>query len=361
LKFSFQRQALDKAGDPMLSATGQYLGTTYDTTTKTYTTVPDYVQKAMAQQSLSDFTIDNFGLSNWVDATTDPTLYTRGRYKLDLSRIRESVSGVGYSVEVDKTTGKLVDSYTYSVPSAGSSGVTVVDANGDPVAVDTGKIGTVYVALRPVIIPSDVDAVITTGDSVDALKTRLIESIKDHDGKTVPLTSSDVTIDTSKVDNTKPGQYPITYTYVPDGVSYTVEVTVKAPAAEVYTVSFDSRGGSSVQSERVTSGDKATKPADPTRNGYTFAGWNTKSDGTGDTYDFTKPVTENTVLYAQWKADAGADTASADTASTNTGAAADAALAHTGSSVTGFIPAIIAFAVSGMAVTSFIRRRRIRL
>ena len=345
----------------MLSATGQYLGTTYDTTTKTYTTVPDYVQKAMAQQSLSDFTIDNFGLSNWVDATTDPTLYTRGRYKLDLSRIRESVSGVGYSVEVDKTTGKLVDSYTYSAPSAGSSGVTVVDANGDPVAVDTGKIGTVYVALRPVIIPSDVDAVITTGDSVDALKTRLIESIKDHDGKTVPLTSSDVTIDTSKVDNTKPGQYPITYTYVPDGVSYTVEVTVKAPAAEVYTVSFDSRGGSSVQSERVTSGDKATKPADPTRNGYTFAGWNTKSDGTGDTYDFTKPVTENTVLYAQWKADAGADTASADTASTNTGAAADAALAHTGSSVTGFIPAIIAFAVSGMAVTSFIRRRPIRL
>jgi uncharacterized repeat protein (TIGR02543 family) len=41
----------------------------------------------------------------------------------------------------------------------------------------------------------------------------------------------------------------------------------------------------------------------PTRSGYTFTGWNTKSDGSGTTYKAGasyKP-TANTTLYAQWK------------------------------------------------------------
>jgi uncharacterized repeat protein (TIGR02543 family) len=43
----------------------------------------------------------------------------------------------------------------------------------------------------------------------------------------------------------------------------------------------------------------------PTRSGYTFAGWNTNSDGSGTNYasssSFTIPAT-NTILYAQWTA-----------------------------------------------------------
>ena len=38
------------------------------------------------------------------------------------------------------------------------------------------------------------------------------------------------------------------------------------------------------------------------REGYTFAGWNTKADGTGTTYaaDATFTITADTTLYAQW-------------------------------------------------------------
>jgi uncharacterized repeat protein (TIGR02543 family) len=73
-----------------------------------------------------------------------------------------------------------------------------------------------------------------------------------------------------------------------------------APVAK-YTVSFDAQSGSAVASQSVVKGGKAIKPADPTRSGYTFAGWS--SDKTGSKpYDFSTAVSANLTLYAQWKA-----------------------------------------------------------
>ena len=40
-----------------------------------------------------------------------------------------------------------------------------------------------------------------------------------------------------------------------------------------YTVTFDSDGGSEVDSQSVENGKKATEPTAPTKDGYTFAGW----------------------------------------------------------------------------------------
>ena len=50
-------------------------------------------------------------------------------------------------------------------------------------------------------------------------------------------------------------------------------------------------------------GDRFTAiPANPTREGYTFTGWNTKADGTGVSFDPTKyTFTENVTIYAQWE------------------------------------------------------------
>lgn len=62
------------------------------------------------------------------------------------------------------------------------------------------------------------------------------------------------------------------------------------------TVTFDSNGGSAVTAQTVESGNKATKPADPTKEGYTFKGWTYK----GSPYNFSKPVAENITLYARW-------------------------------------------------------------
>lgn len=65
-----------------------------------------------------------------------------------------------------------------------------------------------------------------------------------------------------------------------------------------YTVTFDSNGGSSVSSQKVESGKTATKPANPTKEGYTFVEWTLNNK----TYNFSSPVTSNITLVASWKA-----------------------------------------------------------
>ncbi len=67
-----------------------------------------------------------------------------------------------------------------------------------------------------------------------------------------------------------------------------------------YAVTFNSQGGSSVAPQSVAYGDGAAEPSAPTRSGYTFDGWYTASSG-GAAWNFAAdPVTEATVLYAQW-------------------------------------------------------------
>ena len=66
-----------------------------------------------------------------------------------------------------------------------------------------------------------------------------------------------------------------------------------------YTVKFDTLGGSEIDSVKVNSGGKLTKPADPTREGYTFEGWFTDKECT-TAYDFDTKVTKSFTLYAKW-------------------------------------------------------------
>ena len=66
-----------------------------------------------------------------------------------------------------------------------------------------------------------------------------------------------------------------------------------------YTVSFDSNGGSSVATQSVNYNTSATKPADPSMTGYTFAGWFTDKKCT-TAYDFSSKVTGDITLYAKW-------------------------------------------------------------
>lgn len=63
-------------------------------------------------------------------------------------------------------------------------------------------------------------------------------------------------------------------------------------------VSFETGEGSKVDFQTTADG-KLAKPADPTRDGYTFGGWYTDEACT-QAYDFSTPVTADLTLYAKW-------------------------------------------------------------
>lgn len=67
----------------------------------------------------------------------------------------------------------------------------------------------------------------------------------------------------------------------------------------MFTVSFDTGGGSDVKAQTVRRGGTVSKPTDPTRAGSLFGGWY-KGDSK---YDFSTPVNADTTLTAHWKAD----------------------------------------------------------
>ncbi|MCL2443982.1 MAG: InlB B-repeat-containing protein, partial [Treponema sp.] len=81
--------------------------------------------------------------------------------------------------------------------------------------------------------------------------------------------------------------------------AFNSNVTLYARWNAVTTVTFNSNGGSSVESQTVNSGSIATRPADPTRTGFTFDNWYSNS-GLTDVYNFSTPVTSNITLYAKW-------------------------------------------------------------
>ena len=69
--------------------------------------------------------------------------------------------------------------------------------------------------------------------------------------------------------------------------------------SQAHRVKFDTQGGSSINDQTPASGSAVSKPADPTREGYTFAGWYTDAACT-KAYDFATAVTSDLTLYAKW-------------------------------------------------------------
>ena len=85
------------------------------------------------------------------------------------------------------------------------------------------------------------------------------------------------------------------------------DLTLHAKWTEGWTVNFDTGKGSAVDKQVVLKDGKASRPEDPTRLGYKFAGWY-KTDGTvsgewGDEYTFADAVTGDITLHAKWTED----------------------------------------------------------
>lgn len=64
-----------------------------------------------------------------------------------------------------------------------------------------------------------------------------------------------------------------------------------------YSVTFDSQGGSLVESQKVSVNGLAVRPVDPIKENMVFDGWYLN----GQLYDFSTPVTQNLILVAMWR------------------------------------------------------------
>ena len=72
-----------------------------------------------------------------------------------------------------------------------------------------------------------------------------------------------------------------------------------SPSVGKVTVTFDSKGGSSVAPQTIDKGAKVTKPANPTKLGAEFVRWCVDAPCTME-YDFNEAVLTDMTLYAEW-------------------------------------------------------------
>lgn len=84
----------------------------------------------------------------------------------------------------------------------------------------------------------------------------------------------------------------------------TGDTTVYAKwTANDYEVSFITEHGKTPTSQNVPYNEPATDPGELTEEGYTFIGWYTDHTCTTE-FDFTKPITGDTKVYAKWEKNA---------------------------------------------------------
>lgn len=103
-------------------------------------------------------------------------------------------------------------------------------------------------------------------------------------------------------------------TFTPTSKNYlpiTVNVAVSAYSADggssssssssatVYTVKFNTNGGSDIENQTVKKNAKVSEPTAPTKDGYKFGGWFTDKN-LKNKYNFASKVTESFTLYAAW-------------------------------------------------------------
>ncbi|MDR1992706.1 MAG: InlB B-repeat-containing protein, partial [Nitrososphaerota archaeon] len=84
------------------------------------------------------------------------------------------------------------------------------------------------------------------------------------------------------------------------GTAITEDITLVASwdkVPVVYMVTFDSNGGSAVDSQAVEENTKAVQPANPNKVGSEFVEWQLN----GVAFDFGTAITEDITLVASWK------------------------------------------------------------
>ncbi|MBQ8623939.1 MAG: InlB B-repeat-containing protein, partial [Oscillospiraceae bacterium] len=188
-----------------------------------------------------------------------------------------------------------VNQYTISFANTGDSKIDAITADfGSEVEAPADPVKTGYTfAGWDRVIPAEMPAENVTITAKWTINQYTIKFDTDGGSAVADITADFGTAVTKPADPTKVG-----YTFA----GWDVEVPSTMPAENViikakwtinqYTIKFDTDGGSAVTDITADFGTAVTKPADPTKVGYTFAGWDVEVPS-------TMPA-ENVTITAKW-------------------------------------------------------------
>jgi uncharacterized repeat protein (TIGR02543 family) len=101
------------------------------------------------------------------------------------------------------------------------------------------------------------------------------------------------------------GSTNVSFPYAPgviEGITLYAKWTL-----DTYTVAFNSKGGTAVTNSSFTVLDDVVQPSEPSRAGYTFAGWTATDGGSAIvSFPYAPSETSNITLYAKWTANVNA-------------------------------------------------------
>lgn len=228
--------------------------------------------------------------------------------------------------------------------------VTVRDSNGE-----------VKDSASSSVIETDDELEVTVQVDPTFIQGKSVRIARNHNGEVSFINPTDVNFDTGCI-TFKTNRFS----------SYAVLVS------EACQVTFDTNGGTLVSGQTVAYGDKVTKPADPSRDGYAFAGWY-NDEACTQAYDFNTnvaPGVASMTLYAKWTKNAsptpgsnpsgdnggngglnGNDNHVNSAAGSNDGSGV-ASLAKTGDHVPMIALAVIVLGALAACACAFVMRRR---
>ena len=198
--------------------------------------------------------------------------------------------------------------YTYTLQNdsgATSTLVTAVSGNGEPVSINGQALSTGGSATVAIPNSGTTDIVVEIGTKTYTLTilrnsgtggeaTSYTLTFDTNGGSTIaPITQDYGTAITAPADPTKTGYTFAGWTPAIPTTMPAENMTIKAKwTVNQYTLTFDTNGGSTIAPITQDYGTAITAPADPTKTGYTFAGWTPAIPA-------TMPA-ENMTIKAKW-------------------------------------------------------------
>ena len=198
--------------------------------------------------------------------------------------------------------------YTYTLQNdsgATSTLVTAVSGNGEPVSINGQALSTGGSATVAIPNSGTTDIVVEIGTKTYTLTilrnsgtgggaTSYTLTFDTNGGSAIaPITQDYGTAITAPADPTKTGYTFAGWTPAIPATMPAENMTIKAKwTVNQYTLTFDTNGGSTIAPITQDYGTAITTPADPTKTGYTFAGWT-------PAIPTTMPA-ENMTIKAKW-------------------------------------------------------------